>query len=90
MIIVSKQNDDKIQVLYSARSFEINLNITAYLIYPDLTKSDIIIFSELGDGIYAGLFNLDLSKGRHIMKCGVLIKEGNIPSLFDIIEIIVG
>ena len=54
--ITVRHYENVFQVFYASAGFQKELTVTGYVIYPDMTKSDVLEFEELGDGIYSGLF----------------------------------
>lgn len=76
------------QLLYSALGFVAGLAVTGYLIYPDRTKSDVVVFEDLGDGIYAGDFPYIRKTAELDEKYGVVIKENGVVKHFELIKMI--
>lgn len=60
------------RLFYQAKGFAIGKTITAFFIKPDLTKSEIMTFIELSDGLY--YLDVDLVEfGPH---CGKFFENG--------------
>ncbi|MCK4789704.1 MAG: hypothetical protein KAV87_38545, partial [Desulfobacteraceae bacterium] len=69
-------------------NFQEGLTITGYVIYPDMTKSDVLEFDELGDGIYSGMFPFVKKSNNQIERYGLVMKENGVTKLFDIVNLI--
>ena len=76
------------QLLYSSTGYTEGLTVTGYLILPDLTKSVVVDFEELGDGVYAGLMPFTKVRNRRKEKLGLVIKENGVVKKFDIIDLL--
>lgn len=87
-ITVQIRNSTEIQLLYSAEKFTTGLNVTGYLIYPDLSKSSVLTFNELGDGIYVAMFPYTRKTTELDEKYGIVVKENGITKHFDFIKLI--
>lgn len=74
-------------LLFSATKFKTGRTVTGYFIYPDLTKSDVFTFDEIGDGIYAITTTHHWKTDSNIEKYGLVIKENGIVKKFEIIQI---
>ena len=86
--IVLRHHENVFQIFYASVGFQEGLTITGYVIYPDLTKSDVLEFDELGDGIYSGLFPFEKKSNNRIEKYGVVMKEDGVTKLFEIIDLV--
>lgn len=78
---------ENFQLLYSSTEYAEGLTVTGYLILPDLTKSVVVTFEELGDGIYAGLMPFIKVRNRRKERLGLVIKENGVVKKFDIIDL---
>ena len=78
---------DTFQLLYSATGFAEGLTVTGYLILPDLTKSAVVAFEELGDGIYVGLMPFTKVRNRKKERLGLVVKENGIVKKFEIVDL---
>jgi len=76
------------QIFYVSKGFQEDLTVTGYLIYSDLTKSDVQTFEELGDGIYSMLFPYIQRSNKRTERYGLVVKENGVTKLFDIINLI--
>lgn len=76
------------QLFYSPHGFKEGLNVTGYLIYSDFSKSGVLNFVELGDGVYAINVPYDRKTLEFDEKYGVVIKEDGETKHFDIIRMI--
>ena len=86
--IVLRHHENVFQIFYASVSFQEGLTVTGYVIYPDLTKSDVLEFDELGDGIYSGLFPFEKKSNNRIEKYGIVMKEDGATKLFEIIDLV--
>lgn len=86
-IYISITNETSIQLLYSSKDFVGGLSVTGYLIYPDLTKTSVIVFDELGDGIYVGVFPNEHLTDKTTVRYGVVVKENGITAMFEFLTI---
>ena len=86
--ITLRHHEGVFQVFYQSLNFQEGLTVTGYVIYPDLTKSDVLEFDELGDGIYSGLFPFEKKSNDRIEKYGTVMKENGVTKLFEIINLI--
>lgn len=75
------------QLLYSSTGYTEGLTVTGYLILPDLTKSVVVEFEDLGDGIYAGLMPFIKTRNRMKEKLGLVMKEDGVVKKFEIIDL---
>lgn len=81
-------NEKNFHLLYSAEKFTTDLTITGYFIYPDLEKSAVFTFEEIGDGIYSSVI-INNRKGRvNTEKYGIVIKENGEVKKFEVIQIL--
>lgn len=86
--IILRHHENVFQVFYASTSFQEELTITGYVIYPDMTKSDVLEFDELGDGVYSGLFPFEKKSNKRIEKYGLVMKEDGVTKLFEIIDLV--
>lgn len=86
--ITVRHYENVFQIFYAAVDFQEGLTVTGYVIYPDLTKSDVLEFEELGDGIYSGLFPFEKKSNKRIERYGLVMKENGMTKLFEIINLI--
>ena len=86
--IVLRHHENVFQIFYFAINLQEGLTITGYVIYPDMTKSDVLEFDELGDGIYSGLFPFEKKSNNRIEKYGIVMKEDGATKLFEIIDLV--
>ena len=88
VVVIQIRNKGEFQLLYSSAGYAGGLNVTGYLIYPDLTKSSITSFVDIGDGIYAATFT-HIRKTQDLdEKYGIVIKENGDVKYFGFIKII--
>lgn len=85
--VTVRHYENVFQIFYAAASFQEGLTITGYVIYPDITKSDVLEFEELGDGIYSGLFPFVKKSNNRIEKYGLVMKENGVTKLFEIVNL---
>lgn len=78
---------DTFQLLYASAGYVAELTVTGYLILPDLTKSVVVAFEELGDGIYTGLMPFTKVRNRRKERLGLVIKEDGVVKKFEIIDL---
>ena len=72
----------KHRVFYKATNFQEGIIVTTYLILPNLSKTDDITLTEVGDGLYC--FDYDfVTYGKY----GCLIKEDGIKKIFFAIQV---
>jgi len=86
--ITIRYHENVFQIFYVSVGFQEGLTITGYVIYPDMTKSDMLEFDELGDGIYSGLFPFEKKSNNRIERYGLVMKENGVTKLFEIINLI--
>lgn len=86
--ITVRHHENVFQVFYASAGFKERLTVTGYVIYPDLTKSDVLEFDELGDGVYSGLFPFEKKSNNRIEKYGIVMKENGVTKLFEIIDLV--
>ena len=86
--ITLRHHEGVFQVFYTSRNFQEGLTVTGYLIYSDLTKSDVQTFEELGDGIYSAFFPYIQKSNKRIERYGLVGKENGVTRLFEIINLI--
>lgn len=86
-ITILISNKLNFQLLYSAEKFIVGITVTGYFIYPDLTKSDVFTFDEIGDGIYAISTTHHWKTDSNIEKYGLVIKENGVVKKFEIVQI---
>lgn len=87
-IVIHIRGADSFQLLYSSWKFKTGLTVTGYLIYPDLTKSPVMDFDELGDGVYAVAAPYEKKTQEHDEKYGVVIKENGETMSFGFVRLI--
>jgi len=88
LLVIQIRNSRDFQLLYASKGFTEGLDVIGYLIYPNLTKSDILTFSELGDGIYAVSVPYKRQTEELDEKYGVVVKENGETKHFEIIRMI--
>ena len=89
--ILIKDNKE-FRLFYSATGFAKEVTVTGYLIYPNVEKSPVLNFDELGDGIYTVVVKFDKNtnpltrkkKHRLMDKYCLLIKENGIVKYFEV------
>jgi len=86
--ITLRHHEGVFQIFYASAGFLAGLAVTGYVIYSDMTKSDILEFEELGDGIYSGLFPFEKKSNKLIERYGVVMKENGVTKLFEIVNLI--
>ncbi len=86
--ITLRYHENTIQLFYAARNFQVGLTVTGYLIYSDLTKSDVQTFEELGDGIYSVFFPYTQKSNKIVERYGLVVKENGATKLFEIVNLI--
>lgn len=82
-----RHHENIFQVFYASSKFQEGLTVTGYIIYPDMTKSDVLEFDELGDGIYSGFFPFVKKSNNRIERYGVVMKENGVTKLFEIVNL---
>jgi len=75
------------QLLYASSGYTEGLTVTGYLILPDLTKSVVVDFEDLDDGIYAGLMPFTKVRNRRKERLGLVIKENGVVKKFEIVDL---
>ena len=85
--ITLRHHEGVFQIFYSSKGFQEGLTVTGYLIYTDLTKSDVQTFEELGDGIYSMLFPYVQRSNNRIERYGLVMKENEVTKLFEIVNL---
>ena len=86
--ITLRHHEGVFQIFYASASFREGLTVTGYVIYSDMTKSDVLEFNELGDGIYSGLFPFEKKSNNLIERYGLVMKENGVTKLFEIVNLI--
>lgn len=87
-ISITLWGEETFQLLYSSVGYTEGLTVTGYLILPpDSTKSVVVAFEELGDGIYAGSMPFTRVRNRAKEKLGLVIKENGVVKKFEIIDL---
>ena len=86
-VFISTVGKSTIDLMYSSVNFVEGLTVTGYLIYPDLTKSSVVTFDELGDGIYWGCLPNKHKANKPVVRYGVVIKENGVITKFDFLSI---
>jgi len=86
--ITLRHHENVFQIFYASAGFKEGLTVTGYIIYPDMTKSNILEFDELGDGIYSGLFPFEKKSNNLIERYGLVMKENGVTKLFEIVNLI--
>ena len=87
-IILQRRNKDEYVLLYNSVKFKTGLTVTGYIIYPDLSKSAVYTFDELGDGIYNAVIPFEYDSGENISKYGVVVKENGKTKQFRLLRVI--
>ena len=82
-----RHHEGVFQVFYASRNFQEGLTVTGYLIYSDLTKSDVQTFEELGDGIYSVLFPYTQKSNKRVERYGFVGMENGVTKLFEIVNL---
>ena len=72
----------KHRVFYKSTNFQEGIVVTTYVILPDLSKTDGIILTEVGDGLYCFDY-IFATYGKY----GCLIKEDDVKKIFFTIQI---
>ncbi len=86
--VTLRHHEGLFQVFYQSLNFQEGLTVTGYLIYSDLSKSDVQTFEELGDGIYSVLFPYTQRSNKRIERYGLVMKENGVTRLFEIVNLI--
>ena len=86
--VTLRHHESVFQLFYASKDFQEGLIVTGYLIYSDLTKSDVQTSEELGDGIYSVLFPYIQKSNKRIERYGLVMKENGVTKLFEIINLI--
>jgi len=87
-IYIRNQGLGSFQLLYASRGFHEGLEVTGYLIYPNKTKSNVEIATELGDGIYSLSFPYERQTLEYEDKYGIVVKENGTTRYFGTILMI--
>uniref|UniRef100_A0A6M3JXG8 Uncharacterized protein n=1 Tax=viral metagenome TaxID=1070528 RepID=A0A6M3JXG8_9ZZZZ len=85
--ITLRHHEGVFQIFYASAGFREGLTVTGYVIYQDMTKSDVVEFDELGDGIYSGIFPFEKKSNNLIERYGLVMKENGVTKLFKIINL---
>lgn len=85
--ITLRHHEGVFQIFYASAGFKEDLIVTGYVIYSDMTKSPIVNFDELGDGIYSGIFPFEKKSNNLIERYGLVMKENGVPKLFEIVNL---
>ena len=80
-------NKEDFNLLYAAKQFADDVTVTGYFIYPDLQKSDIFSFDNIGDGIFSATVIHNRKTDSYVEKYGMVIKENGVVMKFEIIQI---
>ena len=86
--VIQIRNAKDFKLFYSSHGFNEGLDVTGYLIYPDTSKSSVLHFLELGDGIYVTAVPYERKTKEFDEKYGVVIKENGETKHFDFIRIV--
>ena len=76
------------QLFYAPSGFKVGLVVTGYLIYPDFSKSPVLSFTELGDGVYAVNVPYNRKTMEFDEKYGIVIKENGETKHFNLIQMV--
>ena len=87
-IIISIQDEKDIRLLYASIKFKEGREVTGYLIYPDFTLSDIIMFTEVGLGIYGARILYERQTPYLTEKHGIVILENGVSKHLAFLQII--
>jgi len=85
--ITIRHHEKVFQLFYASAGFLEGVEVTGYIIYPDMTKSDVLQLDELGDGIYSGFFPFIKKSNKLIERYGIVMKENGATKLFKIINL---
>lgn len=85
--ITLRHHEGVFQIFYSSAGFRVGLTVTGYVIYPDMSKSDVLEFDEIGDGIYSGLFPFEKKSNKLVERYGLVMKENGVTKLFEIVNL---
>ena len=85
--VTLRHHEGVFQVFYQSLNFQEGLTVTGYLIYSDLTKSDVQTFEELGDGIYSMLFPYIQKSNKRVERYGFVGMENGVTKLFEIVNL---
>lgn len=73
-------------ILYQTLAFREGVDVSGYIIYPDMSKTVETSFTELGDGIYFLRICLQGREGfQDKDKFGIVIKENGAVTKFETI-----
>lgn len=86
--VTLRHHESVFQIFYISENFQEGLTVTGYLIYSDLTKSNVQTFEELGDGIYSMLFPYTQKSNKRVERYGFVGMENGVVKLFDIVNLI--
>ena len=81
------ENKKEFRLFYSAVKFKTGKTVTGYFIYPNLTKSDVFTFDELGDGVYTVTITHKKQTNSNMDKYGLVIKENGSVKRIEIVYI---
>lgn len=70
------------RILYKARGFASGKSVTAHIWSPDLVKSELLILTEIGDGLYYLDYDFT-SEGAYLGK----FYENGISSTYDVFRV---
>ena len=73
-------------LFYSSVNFTEGLVVSCYFIYPDLVKSEVFTFNDLGDGIYAAEITQVRKPDLNTEKYGIVVKEDGVVKKFDLVQ----
>lgn len=88
MITAVNDGGSSIRLFYAATLFQEGLTVTGYAIYDDATKSAVVSFTDLDDGIYTATMPIVQTNKSASEKYGVLVKENGIPKEFEILLVV--
>lgn len=80
-------NKKEFRLLYSAVKFKAGKTVTGYFIYPNLAKSDVFTFDDIGDGVYAVTITHKKQTDSNMDKYGLVIKENGVVKQIEIVYI---
>jgi len=86
--ITIRHHENVFQIFYASAGYQEAVTVTGYVIYPNMTKSDVVEFDELGDGIYSGTFPFEKQSNNRTEKLGLVMKENGVTKLFEIVNLI--
>lgn len=88
MITAVNDGGTSIRFFYASSGFAEGKDVTGYVIYLDLQKSDVFSFDSLGDGIYTVSIPIRRATKSASEKFGVVIKEDGTVVKFEIILLV--